>query len=142
MKLGLSFSRCVLDIVEERVDIADVMLIVSRTDFDPRDDEQWQSIWLGYTAGHGWSKREWSHYYDSPYGAKFRNVALELYNTGKLHQPRQFGARPYRLPYFWLDVIIPPEDLANNAALKSAWDNLLLVAGLNGINQAHITHME
>jgi hypothetical protein len=48
MKIGLSYSRCVRDIVDGVVDINDILVIVSRTDFDPHDDKQWQSIWQGY----------------------------------------------------------------------------------------------
>ena len=39
MKIGLSYSRCVLDIVEERVDINDVLVIIARTKFDPNELE-------------------------------------------------------------------------------------------------------
>lgn len=46
MKIGLSYSRCVRDIVDGVVDIDDVLIIISRTDFDPRNDVQWESIWL------------------------------------------------------------------------------------------------
>jgi hypothetical protein len=35
MKIGLSYSRCVRDIVDGRVDIADVLVLITRTDFDP-----------------------------------------------------------------------------------------------------------
>ena len=41
MLIGLSYSRCVLDIVEERVDVDDVLVIIARTDFDPRNNDQW-----------------------------------------------------------------------------------------------------
>ena len=41
MKIGLSYSRCVRDIVEGKVDMADVLVIIARTDFDPHNDEQW-----------------------------------------------------------------------------------------------------
>ncbi len=34
MKIGLSYSRCVRDIVDGRVDIDDVLIIIARTDFD------------------------------------------------------------------------------------------------------------
>ena len=44
MKIGLSYSRCVRDIVDRVVDIADVLVIIARTDFDPHDDAQWSSI--------------------------------------------------------------------------------------------------
>ena len=61
MKIGLSYSRCVLDIVEDRVDIDDVLVLITRTDFDPRDDGQWAAIWEGYCYG-GMSRAEWGHY--------------------------------------------------------------------------------
>ena len=32
MKIGLSYSRCIRDIVEGKVDINDVLVIISRTD--------------------------------------------------------------------------------------------------------------
>ena len=41
MKIGLSYSRCVRDIVDGKVDINDVLVIIARTNFDPRDDDQW-----------------------------------------------------------------------------------------------------
>ena len=62
MKIGLSYSRCVRDIVEGKVDIADVLVVIARTDFDPRDDKQWEGIWQGYHTRSGWSNPEWAHY--------------------------------------------------------------------------------
>jgi hypothetical protein len=44
MKIGLSFSRCLRDIVDGKVDIDDVMVIIARTDFDPRVDVEWKDI--------------------------------------------------------------------------------------------------
>ena len=46
MKIGLSYSRCVRDIVDGTVDIDDVLVLITRTDFDPHNDDQWSSIWL------------------------------------------------------------------------------------------------
>jgi hypothetical protein len=51
MKIGLSYSRCVRDIVDGVVDIDDVLVIIARTDFDPHNDEQWGNIWEGYAGG-------------------------------------------------------------------------------------------
>ena len=59
MKIGLSYSRCVRDIVDGKVDIADVLVLITRTDFDPNNDEQWASIWQGYRMRSGWSNPEW-----------------------------------------------------------------------------------
>jgi hypothetical protein len=132
MKIGLSYSRCVLDIVEGRVDIKDVLVIIARTKFDPNDDEQWAGIWDGYTLG-GLSNPEWSHYaYDSKEDeAKFRDVSIKLWEQGKFHQPRQFGAHPRRLSYFWLEVGLQSEDIDSNPAVKKAWEQFQILAGLS-----------
>ena len=58
MKIGLSYSRCVRDIVDGVVDIRDVLVLITRTDFDPHNDEDWNSIWVGYHN----SYREWRNY--------------------------------------------------------------------------------
>lgn len=131
MKVGLSFSRCILDIVENRVHIEDVLVVVARTDFDPNVDEEWAGIWAGYTSHHGLSNPEWAHWRDEE-GAedKFRAVTLQLWNDGKFHQPRKFGAYPSRRREFWLETVLPSEELARNPAAKKAWDNFQVVAGL------------
>jgi hypothetical protein len=134
MKIGLSYSRCVLDIVEERVDIEDVLVVISRTDFDPTDDEQWAGIWTGYCLG-GASRTEWSHYdYNSKEDEdKFRSVSIELWETGKLHQPRKFGTHPRRRAEYWLEAVLPSEELDRNPTVKDAWDKFQVIAGLTNI---------
>jgi hypothetical protein len=44
MKVGLSYSRCISDIIDGKVAMQDVLVIVARTGFDPTNDEQWCSI--------------------------------------------------------------------------------------------------
>jgi hypothetical protein len=71
---------------------------------------------------------------------EFRTVSIELWNAGKLHQPRKFGARPTRLPYYWLETVLVGEDLDNNVAVKQAWDQFQILAGLSNVklnNQAY-----
>jgi hypothetical protein len=66
MKIGLSYSRCVRDIVDGKVDVKDVLVIVASTNFDPCDDKQWAGIWSGYgggqTFGSPYSNPEWMDY--------------------------------------------------------------------------------
>ena len=132
MKIGLSYSRCVLDIVEGRVSINDVLVIVARTHFDPTDSAQWSGIWAGYRGGSFYgTEMEWSESKHSE--AEFRTTSIELLQSGRLHQPRQFGARPPRLPWHWLDTVLVPEDMAKNSAVKDAWDKFQTVSGLTGI---------
>jgi hypothetical protein len=130
MKIGLSYSRCVRDIVDGRVGIDDVLVIVARTDFDPYDDEQWADIWQGYHQRGGWSNPEWGHYADED-KEKFRSVTIYLWDAGKLHQPRKFGADPHRLPYYWLEASLPAEELESRPAVKKAWEQFQIVAGLS-----------
>jgi hypothetical protein len=134
MKIGLSYSRCVLDIVEERVDIEDVLIVIARTDFDPRDDLQWAGIWEGYCYG-GASRAEWGHYdYNSKEDEdKFRSVSIMLWEDGKLHQPRKFGSHPRRRSEIWLEAVLPSEELNQNPAAKAAWEKFQTVAGLTNV---------
>jgi len=127
MKIGLSYSRCIKDIVDGTVDIADVLVIISRTDFDPHDDKEWTGIWQGYRFG---SNPEWYTCSDEDEDL-YRNVSIELWEQGKLHQPRKFGARPTRMPYYWLELSLPASELESNPAIKKAWEQFQIVAGLS-----------
>lgn len=142
MKIGLSFSRCVRDIVEGKVDIRDVLVIIARTDFDPRDDKQWQGIWQGYAGGSdanlmrgffGGSNPEWAGTTEEDED-RYRSVAVELWETGKFHQPRKFGAYPSRRPEIWLETVLPDSELERNPAAKAAWDKFQTVAGLTNVS--------
>ena len=141
MKIGLSYSRCVRDIVDGKVDIEDVLIIIARTDFDPHNDEQWQSIWQGYAGGSdaammrgffGGSNPEWYGYKDEDED-RFRSVSIELWERGLFHQPRKFGAHPRRRPEIWLEAVLPNEELERNPAAKTAWDKFQTIAGLTSV---------
>lgn len=132
MKIGLSYSRCVRDIVDGVVDIEDVLIIISRTDFDPHDDIQWENIWSGYTNRSGWSNPEWGGR-SSEDEDRFRSVSIELWEMGKLHQPRKFGAYPRRRPEIWLEAVLPNSELEKNPAAKMAWDKFQTIAGLTNV---------
>ena len=136
MKIGLSYSRCVRDIVVGIVDIDDVLVLITRTDFDPHNDEQWNSIWIGYGGGtenaysrgfFSHSNPEWAGYHDED---QFRSVSIELWETGKLHQPRKFGVKPTRRPEIWLETVLPDSELESRPAVKEAWDQFQTLAGL------------
>jgi hypothetical protein len=132
MKIGLSYSRCVRDIVDGVVDIDDVLVLITRTDFDPNDDEQWSSIWNGYHGYSPWSNPEWVNYSDEDED-RFRSVSIELWETGKLHQPRKFGAHPQRRPEIWLEAVLPNSELKTNPAAKMAWEKFQTIAGLSSV---------
>lgn len=133
MKIGLSYSRCVRDIVDGVVDIDDVLIIIARTDFDPHDDDQWSGIWHGYHGASMFSNPEWASYPDEDED-RFRSVSIELWESGKLHQPRKFGAHPRRRPEIWLETVLPSEELELNPAAKAAWDKFQTIARLTNVN--------
>jgi len=134
MKIGLSYSRCILDIVEGRVSMDDILVLITRTDFDPRDDDQWQGIWEGYCLG-GLSNPEWGNYdlNNKDHEDKFRSVSTMLYEDGKIHQPRKFGAHPRRRPEIWLEAVLPNSELETNPAAKLAWEKFQTIAALSSV---------
>ena len=138
MKIGLSFSRCLRDIVEGTVDIDDVLVVIARTNFDPHNDEQWLDIWTGYGGGteeipmgsFNDTNSEWAGFHDED---QFRSVSIELWERGKLHQPRKFGARIARRDEYWLETCLPNSELERNPAAKKAWEQFQVVAGLTNV---------
>ena len=142
MKIGLSYSRCIRDIVDGIVDIDDVLVVIARTDFDPHDDKQWKGIWEGYSGGSaatsmrglfGGSNPEWFGTTDEDED-RFRSVSIELWESGKFHQPRKFGAHPSRRSEIWLEAVLPSSELELNPAAKKAWDSFQVIAGLTNVN--------
>lgn len=125
MKIGLSLSRCVRDIVEGSVNIEDVLVLITRTDFDPCDETQWSDIWTGYT------------YYSSAWNGldedAVKSVILTLWVQGKIHQPRKFGARPRQMPYYWVETVLPQSELDRNPMVQDAWEKFQVVAGLASV---------
>lgn len=128
MKIGLSLSRCLRDVWEGRVEENDVLVIISRTDIDPHNDAHWNNIWEGYLYG-GMSNPEWAGMEEHKEG--MRKLLCEMYDDGKIHQPRQFKAHPARLPYYWLECFIPDNEAPS--AVKAAWDQYKVIAGLSGV---------
>lgn len=137
MKIGLSYSRCVRQIVDGEIDIDDVLVIITRTDFDPHNDKQWEGIWRGYHDFYA-GNPEWANYPPED-EQKFRDVTIELYDSGRMHQPRKFGAHPRRLPYVWLETVLPESELSERPAVKAAWNKFQVLAGLGGVelNEDH-----
>ena len=128
-KIGLSLGQCVKDIVDGLVDIDQVLVVVTRTNFNPRIDADWNSVWESYCGRFG-SIRGSSLFDES----KYRNVVLALLNSGKLHQPRQFGAQYWtRSDYAWLEAVLPSIELEKNPAAKLAWDKFQTVADLTNV---------
>jgi hypothetical protein len=134
VKLGTSLSRCARDIYDGIVNINEVLVIVARTDVDPTDDKQWSSLWNGYGGGNSigsmYSQPEWSSI-PAEDEQKLRDIILDLYDAGKIHQPRKFGAHPVRMNQYWYDLVLTADVVDSNPAAKKAWENYKLLANLS-----------
>jgi hypothetical protein len=113
MKMGFSLGRCVRDIVKELVDIDDVAFIIAATSI--QDEPQLANVIEQYM------------YRDDDYlygldKSKCQEVALELWKTNKILQPRRQGIHRHRQPEnsVWVDMF--PTELSENPSVKSAWD--------------------
>lgn len=122
MLVGLSLSYCVADILDGKVNVSDVLVIVTRTDFNPTNEYEWNAIMEGYTT----HKPIWRGYKEDA----IKEVVMQLYEMGKLHQPRQFGSYPPRVEHNWLETFVPGNE-HTNPAVKKAWDNYKILAGLS-----------
>jgi hypothetical protein len=127
MKIGLSLSRCVKDIVEGVVDPEDVLVLVTGTHFDPSLDDQWDNIWDGYTVDYS----VWGIFRDRE--DEVRAAVLQLWHDGKIHQPRKFGNRPRSASYHWREVILMDKELEENPMAKSAWEKFKMIAELSNL---------
>lgn len=123
MKIGTSYSRCMVDIIEGNVNEDEVMVIIARTNFDPHESDQWESIWSGYST-----YREWSGYEGRE--QEFFDLTCRLYDNGKIHQPRKFGAYVQQTREIWYDLILTNEVKDSNPVVKKAWDQYKILANL------------
>lgn len=135
MKVGLSLSKCVLDIFLEKVDYYDILVITTGTRFDPTNDSEWNSIWRGYSSWHG----IWEPYND--HELKFKEIVCDLHHAGKLHQPRNFGGHAYREPLdrSWYDVMPVIDEIESNPALANSWQQFKTLASLTGVTNINST---
>lgn len=113
MKIGFSFGRCIRDIVRGDIEYKDVAWIISGTAL--RDEEAVK-----------WCIEEYMYRRDYLLGLdhdRCVEVGVNLFNEGKVFQPRLQGIRAFHIPEdaVWADLF--PTNLTDNPAAKSAWDN-------------------
>ena len=113
MKIGFSLGRCVRDIVKENVSINDVAFIIAATNI--HSEEQLKHIIEEYM------------YRDDDYlygldEAQCQAVALDLWTSNKILQPRRQGMHRHRQPEnaVWVDMF--PTVNSDNESVKTAWD--------------------
>ena len=112
MKIGFSFGRCIRDIVNGDIDLADVAFIICATSM--RDREHMENV-IGmymheprYLAGLDYDQ--------------CMEVAFRLWDTNRLLQPRLQGLHRHAQPEksVWVDMF--PTELSENESVKNAWN--------------------
>jgi hypothetical protein len=121
LKIGFSFGRCVRDIVKGEVAIDDVLCIIARTRMN--SEEHVRGVVHEYMYRPGYL-----------YGldaTECERVGLELFNSGKILEPRANNINPMQVPadYLWMDLF-PTVPNAASEAVQSAWDAYRLLITL------------
>lgn len=112
MKIGFSFGRCIRDIVNGEVSVDDVAFLITATRI--RDEKHIGDVVGAYMGEPGYLL---GLDYD-----KCMEVALILWNTNRVLQPRAQGMHRHMQPEssIWVDIF--PTALSDNDAVKKAWD--------------------
>lgn len=113
MKIGFSFGRCVRDIVRGEVDIDDVAFLITATNINNETHlEQVVDAYLGEPG-----------YLIGLNPDRCQEVALALWDTNRILQPRRQGMHRHRQPEnaVWVDMF--PTAASDNATVKTAWKN-------------------
>lgn len=120
MKIGFSFGKCIRDIAAGTVDIKDVVVIVARTDVDR---EHLGDLVVGYQKQRGlYRDLDLDH---------CKAIAEQLWDEGKIHQPRKFDVYPGLVVpdhFVWMDLA--PTVNSDNPAVMAAWKNYQMIAKL------------
>jgi hypothetical protein len=126
MKIGFSFGRCIRDIVNGVVDIDDVVVIVARTHMETL--EHVVGVVDAYMFRDG-------YLLDLDRNVCV-NVATELWERGKIHQPRIFGHNQNMVSeqYMWMDLFPSVKD--TDESVTEAWNHYR--AMLNLIHGARV----
>ena len=112
MKIGFSLGRCVRDIVRGDVNIDDVAFIIAATNI--HEEEQLVQVVDSYLY-----RDEYLYMLDE---TECQKVALELWNSNRILQPRRQGMHRHMQPEnaVWVDMF--PTTPSENEAVKKAWD--------------------
>jgi hypothetical protein len=112
MKIGFSLGRCIRDIVKKEVALDDVAFVIAATNI--HEEEQLAQVVDSYLY-----RDDYLYMLDQ---SECQRVALELWNSNRILQPRRQGMHRHKQPEnsVWVDMF--PTELSNNDAVKKAWD--------------------
>jgi hypothetical protein len=112
MKIGFSLGRCVRDVVKGLVKIEDIAWIIASTYIETK--EQLHNVIAQYA-------------YEPTYLGgldidECQRIALQLYDSGRVLQPRMMGIRRTMVPEgaIWADLF--PTIASEKTAVKTAWN--------------------
>ena len=112
MKIGFSLGRCIRDIVKKEVALDDVAFVIAATNIHTQ--EQLVQVVDSYLY-----RDDYLYMLDE---AECQQVALELWNSNRILQPRRQGMHRHKQPEnsVWVDMF--PTVNSNSEAVKKAWD--------------------
>lgn len=113
MRIGFSFGRCVRDIVRGEVDIDDVAFLITATHI--AEETHLEQVVTAYL-----NEPDYLLGLDPD---SCQRVALALWDTNRILQPRRQGMHRHRQPEnaIWVDMY--PTSSSDNAAVNTAWKN-------------------
>jgi len=131
MKIGFSYGQCVRDLVEGKVRIDDVMVVICGTRIETR--EQIDAVIGEYLKRPG--------YLIGLDAAACKAMAYQLWDHGKIHQPRIYGYARNQVPAncIWADM--HPSPVTPNASLEQAWSQYRLLVDLTGDVPKNVAEM-
>ena len=112
MKIGFSLGRCIRDIVNGEVALDDVAFVIAATNI--HEEVQLLQVVDSYLY-----RDDYLYMLDE---AECQRVALELWNSNRILQPRRQGMHRHKQPEnsVWVDMF--PTVNSNNQSVKKAWD--------------------
>jgi len=123
-KIGFSASRCIRDIVEDKVSFESVVFITTGTNCPTL--ETWMEVIDAYTQIGVYDERSLAELDKQ----RVMEIAQDLWDYGKVHQPRVFGAHRQRSPFVWMDLVHTKEDRDANPMLSKAWEQAQMIENL------------
>ena len=112
MKIGFSLGRCIRDIVRGDINIDDVAFIIAATNI--HSEEQLVQVVDSYLY-----RDDYLYMLDE---TECQQVALDLWNSNRILQPRRQGMHRHMQPEnaVWVDMF--PTVNSSNEAVKKSWD--------------------
>ena len=122
MKIGFSFGRCLGSIVRGEVAFEDVLCIIARTRMNT--EEHVRGVVDQYMYRRGYLEG-----LDQP---TCEDVAVRLFNSGKILEPRANNISPMSVPrdYIWMDLFPTAAAGAESDTVRTAWDQYRMLLAL------------